>query len=313
MNDTKKILVAVDGSEQSLLAVRYLSGVLRQDQSAINLFHVSSDIPEAFLDMGNIPGFHNRIMEITAWRAQIRKEMEEFMCRVKRLFIDAGFPSSAIKQIIHKKNRGVARDILAESRKNYSAVVVGRTGVSKLQDFLIGSVADKIVGKGMHIPIIIVGGDPKPKKIMVAFDGSEDAFKAVDSVALLADNTRCEVEICHVIRTMNLHYPMGDPNLFPVEVENIWLKEKTKKIESAMIEAQNRLINVGFSPDKVSRKILLDKPSRAQGIVGEAAEFGYETIVVGRRGLTLVEEFTMGRVGRKIVHMAGNYSVWVVS
>ena len=51
MNDIKNVLVAFDGSEQSLLAVKYLSGILSPKRTLIDLFHVSVDIPESFMDM----------------------------------------------------------------------------------------------------------------------------------------------------------------------------------------------------------------------------------------------------------------------
>ena len=39
---------------------------------------------------------------------------------------------------------------------------------------------------------------------------------------------------------------------------------------------------------------------------------GYGTIVVGRRGLSTVEEFDMGRVSNKLVQAAKDRAVWVV-
>jgi nucleotide-binding universal stress UspA family protein len=53
--------------------------------------------------------------------------------------------------------------------------------------------------------------------------------------------------------------------------------------------------------------------SRAGAIIEEALKWGYGTIVVGRRGLSHVEEFSMGRVSNKIIHMAKEMAVWVVS
>jgi nucleotide-binding universal stress UspA family protein len=48
-------------------------------------------------------------------------------------------------------------------------------------------------------------------------------------------------------------------------------------------------------------------------IVEEARARNFSTIVVGRRGLSRVEEFFIGRVSNKIVHMARDKAVWVVS
>ena len=41
-------------------------------------------------------------------------------------------------------------------------------------------------------------------------------------------------------------------------------------------------------------------------------EGGYGTIVVGRRGLSKVYEFFMGRVSDKVLHLAKDMAVWIV-
>ena len=52
--------------------------------------------------------------------------------------------------------------------------------------------------------------------------------------------------------------------------------------------------------------------SRSEAIVKEAADGGFGTIVVGRRGLSKVEAFFMGRVGHEVVYGGKMFSVWVV-
>jgi hypothetical protein len=43
-----------------------------------------------------------------------------------------------------------------------------------------------------------------------------------------------------------------------------------------------------------------------------ANEGKYGTLVIGRRGLTIVKEFFIGRVGDKIFQLAGDLTVWVM-
>jgi nucleotide-binding universal stress UspA family protein len=44
----------------------------------------------------------------------------------------------------------------------------------------------------------------------------------------------------------------------------------------------------------------------------KAREEGYGTIVVGRRGLSRVHEFCMGRVSNKLIQMGREQAVWVI-
>ncbi len=77
-------------------------------------------------------------------------------------------------------------------------------------------------------------------------------------------------------------------------------------------EAAKKLVDYGIPRTKVSKKILTDHVSRANGIMEEAKEGNFGTVVVGRRDLSFVEAFIQGRVGKKIFQMASNQAVWVV-
>jgi nucleotide-binding universal stress UspA family protein len=55
-----------------------------------------------------------------------------------------------------------------------------------------------------------------------------------------------------------------------------------------------------------------EKTSRANGVCMEADTLGAGTIIVGRRGTTVVEDFAMGRVTRKILYLAFNKAIWIV-
>ena len=53
--------------------------------------------------------------------------------------------------------------------------------------------------------------------------------------------------------------------------------------------------------------------SRAGAIVNAAEKGDWSTIVVGRRGLSRVSDFFMGRVSNKVVHAGRKDTVWIVT
>ena len=67
-----------------------------------------------------------------------------------------------------------------------------------------------------------------------------------------------------------------------------------------------------FKENRISTKIITGVQSRAAAIVKEARQGDYETIVLGRRGLSQVRTFFIGRVTNKVIHMARDRTVWVV-
>jgi len=315
----KKMLLAVDGSEQAMEAVRYVSKILPPDQMEIILFNVMTKIPESFWDLQKEPAFYHKIANIKAWEIQQEKIIKDFMESAGQLLVDAGFPKDSFSVNIHERQEGIARDIVIESRKNYSAVVLGRTGLSELKDLVLGSIANKLMERLTHVPIWIVGGSPQPGKLLISMDTSEWAMKAVDYVGSMLDGSESQVLLFHAVRGFDI-FQRGHGKSFVPEHNKDWieraekeLNEAGKAIEPVFEEANQRLVGAGLSADKISNKVVTGVGSRAGAIVSEAQQGGFDTIVVGRRGLSRVQEFFMGRVSNKIIQMARKMAVWVVS
>ncbi|MBF0118390.1 MAG: universal stress protein [Desulfobacterales bacterium] len=310
MKDEQRILIAIDGSEQAFDAVRYVSYMFPQEKTKIVLFHVNAEVPESFLDLRRDALFQSNVIQITAWSLQIKKNIEEFMEKALNILLDAGFPRDSISIKIQGKKIGIARDILKESHEGYSAIVLGRSGISRLKDIIMGSIANKLLGKTQHIPLAVIGGLPETNKIIIGFDASEGAMKAVHSISSLMASPKREIMLCHVIRPLGVH--VGIRGLFNDNEENEWIEKNIKEIEPFFDKAINILVSGGFSRENVHKNILKGKKSRAEAVTRKAEGDGYGTIAVGRRGLTIVEEFVIGRVSTKVLHLADEMAVWVI-
>jgi nucleotide-binding universal stress UspA family protein len=83
-------------------------------------------------------------------------------------------------------------------------------------------------------------------------------------------------------------------------------------MEAVFDEARRRLETAGFHGNQITTKVVTGTHSRAGAIVKEAKEGGFGTIVVGRRGLSKVQEFFMGRVSNRVIQLGKNHAVWVV-
>jgi nucleotide-binding universal stress UspA family protein len=79
-----------------------------------------------------------------------------------------------------------------------------------------------------------------------------------------------------------------------------------------MVDMKKHLSSIGFDPKIFRTAILKEKASRADAIARAADAHGFGTIVVGRRGSNVVDEFTMGRVTRKLLSLAFNRAVWII-
>lgn len=301
--DRGKILLAVDGSDQAFEAVRYVSQLFPPKRMEVVLFHALSKLPEGFWDVEKSPEFKHRLSSIAAWATGEETLIKEFMERGRQLFLDRGFPADRVSVKLEERKKDIAKEIMAESQRGYDAVVVGRLGKSHLKDLVWGSVASKLIGRLTDVPVCVVGGSPQVGKILLAMDTSEEAMKALDFAGTMVDITDCEVKLLHVIRGL--------------ESWTAGASEELQQAESAaktfLEEAIGRLERAGLSRDRISMGIRTGAASRAEAIVEEARNGGFGTIVVGRRGLSRVEGFFMGRVSTKVLQLAKWMAVWVVA
>ena len=293
---SEKILVALDQSTPSLEAVRYIAGVPAFRNREVVLLHVFTAVPSHFWDLGSHPGFTKHVSEVRAWDFQNKRQAEEFVGEAKGLLMAAKFPESAVRSIIQNREDGTAADIMREARQGYVAVALGRKSMSPLRNIIMGSVAAKLVERLTEVPLFLVGKAVNTKKFLIAFDGSENSIRLVDYVGLTIGK-ECNVTLLHVIRGSEADH----------------VKEAEAFVCPLLEQAKARLLEYGMGSDHVAISLIKGASSRAGTIVSEARSRRHGTIVVGRRGLSKVQEFFMGSVSNKVVQMARGMTVWIIN
>ena len=305
----QKILLTFDGSEHAFHAINYISGLTPFHKMKIVLFNVFSGIPEAYLDLGKDPQFSRSAREVKAWEMQQKKEIQNAMENAKQKLLHSGFSSDAVSIQIHNKKEGIARDIVKEAENGYNAVIIGRRGMGTYKEVIVGSVAKKIVEKVTFLPVLMIGEIPPDNKFLVAVDNSENAIRAVDYVAQILGGFEFKINLFHVIRGgQSIH--SGIAHLFFSKES---LEEAEAGAKAVFDNAKRRLEDAGFAPGQITTKLVSGVPSRAEAIIKEAREGDYGTIVLGRRGLSKVQEFLLGRVSNKVISIIRRRAVWVVT
>jgi len=293
-----KILVAVDGSDNALKAINYLSRLSSFKKMELVLFTVYTRMPEYYWDMElQFDAEQRMLQEIKAFETKQKEMLNEFMQKARSILMDSGFPERGLRIKMHERQIGIARDILKEAKRGYEAVVAGRKGMSKLEGLVLGSISTKLLEALDFVPLILVGENPHPDKVLLAFDGSQAAMRAVDCVGSFLGGSGSEIALTHAIRSENEKY----------------IEEDKKEMRAAFDKSKSHLIKEGFESSQLKIKMITGAASRADALVQEANEEGYGTIVVGRRGLSRVQEFYMGRVSNKVIQLVRNQAVWVVN
>jgi nucleotide-binding universal stress UspA family protein len=309
----RKLLLAVDGSDQALEAVRYAGTIAPPGETGIVLFYVGSGFPDVFWDMNNNPLYRTKKSNVMGWLADSQLAIGEFKEKAFKILQDAGFPESAIAVKTQAKKTGVLNDIIQESYQDYNAVIAGRTGVSRLKDFFLGSIAMKLADKIMHIPTVIVSGRPRTGKVLIALDESIEAMRGVSSVAALAGLADVDISIYHCLcPPARFRLTGGRPSDF--EDEKSWRAYNENRFRPCMEEAIQRLTDAGVKEERISRGFVFARGNIIQKIVETAVLGKFGTIVVGRReAATFAQEYIRGRFGETIIKSIDNMAVWIVS
>ena len=154
------------------------------------------------------------------------------------------------------------------------------------------------------------------QKILIAFDDSANAMRAVEFVAstFTPDN---KVTLFHVLQDTAALCEMESPELtsyFKSQQSAFCVLEDKKKslVEEAMVKAKTKLVNGGFKDKNIQLKQIVKKKGVAMDIVAEAQD-GYPIIVLGRRGHSGIREFILGSISQKVLHAATESSVLMVN
>ncbi len=306
--DRKLLLLPVDGSDQSMENIKYVSTAVNLAEAEVVLLSVIDKLPEIFWETVRDPKVDDHLKHMSSWDDYREEKMRECMGDACKILEAAGVPGAAITCNTLKRNEGVARDILNECKYGYNAVVIGRRGLGQMDESMLGSIAAKVFINACDSPICLLGGKSDPGKIMIGVDQSLSSIRTVNFVARMLKPAGATVAIVHIAKI-----PQSDGESMPDE-------EGTKKIvhdceialKPVFENAIKTLTAAGFAPDKISTKVIKGIGSRAVNLYGEAVKGKFGTLVVGRRGMKDVQEFTMGRIPYKLGQIARNIALWLV-
>ena len=196
-----KILVPLDGSNRALNTVRYVGRVEPFCNMDIVLFHVFSSVPEGYWDLEKDARSTSTVRQVRAWEIEQRKKIKQYMEQASQYLVKAGAPPGSITIKVQDRKRGIARDIIAEARNGYDLVVTRRRGMTGLRRIVLGNVATKLLTQITFMPLILVGKLNANKKILLAYDGSENAARAVTFVGSVLGGLDYAVSLINVIRS----------------------------------------------------------------------------------------------------------------
>lgn len=161
--------------------------------------------------------------------------------------------------------------------------------------------------------------------ILVAVDGSENADRAVAYVGrMLRHAPDSRITLLHVLQGLPPQYLEhgGSEHLEELQFKDEqlrrqidqWVRSKRTTVYPVLARAQQMLEQAGISAERIETRLVDPTPHVPieRRILEEARAGEHYTIVVGRRGISMLEKLLFGSVTEGLLKGADGFTVWVV-
>ena len=307
----KKLLIAVDASIYSTNTLHYLERLFANlDDIRFHLLSVitcnPSETAKEWLDELDLMNMLSK--EAQKRYAKANRYLHKAVERLGR----NGISPEHITTDVKISTTNPAAEVLNFARKGYfDALVIGRRGVSKLEELILGSVSCTLLEKCHDVPIWIVDGQVDSRKFLVPVDGSHFTLQALDHLCfILQNNPYAEVTLFHssamFAQTQELRR-----DYCPRFLEGDWCEAHKNDKELYFLAPRQMLINSGVSPDRIHRLETKKGMYASRQIVRQALIDDYGTIIMGRRSKEM-KKGVFGSVTEKVLAMSVDTAIWVV-
>ncbi|MFC1837075.1 universal stress protein [Thermodesulfobacteriota bacterium] len=307
----KKLLVAVDSSTYSSNTLHYLERLFANlDDIRFHLISVVTCNPsevakEWFDEIELMNMLSNEEQKRYGKTARYLKSAVE---RLGRNGISPGHVTTEVKI----STASPAAEVLSVARKGfYDALIIGRRGITKLEELIMGSVSTTLLDKCSDVPIWIVDGQVDSRKFLVPVDGSHFTLNALDHLCfILQGNPYAEITLFHssamFAQTQELTMDFCPRFLTPE-----WCETHKNDKELYFLAPREMLNNSGFPPDRIHRHETKKGMYPSRQIVRHALINDFGTIVMGRRTKKMPKG-VLGSVTEKVLAMSVDTAVWIV-
>lgn len=271
----KKMLVAIDGSESSMHALKESFKLARNEKSWITVVSV---VPEYKGDL-DLVGIGNVM-------ASMRKPCEDALHKAEELAKAEG----ALIKTVCEEGEAYERIIDLAEAENCELIVMGRRGLSRLERVLMGSVTARVIGHSpIDVLVVPLNTEIGWQRILLATDGSRYSKAAAERAIDFAGEYGGELKIVSVVDVPAEFY--GEA---PDAVEDLinkakgYVEDVKRQAEAAGIRTET------FVREGKAYKAILDL----------AKEQSANVIIMGSHGRTGLKRLLMGSVTEKVIGYA---------
>jgi nucleotide-binding universal stress UspA family protein len=277
MAENTAVLVAVDGSEDSMRAVEWAVGEARRQALPMVLVHVvphllrEDDAPPIADQRTRV----DRVLQVARQQAAHAPAVETEVRRLEPVGFEIG-------------------PALVDTMTPDETLVLGARGHGKVASLVLGSVSQYAT---RHAPgtVVVVRrqADGAATRTVVGFDDTPSAQRALDWAMQRAVEHGGDVTALRTWRGTGLH---GAANILPLPVDAAWQQDKERDLlEAELAPWRDKYPGVALLAEAV--------PGHPGHLLAVAAEHA-ALVVVGSRGRGALAATLLGSVSQAVLHHA---------
>lgn len=279
----KTILVPIDFSHASDCALKLAGELAGPFNAEIHLLHVRASLDNPIMSLEDL----DEVKDVLAMvDARVQQALEK-----SAHGIDA--PTQC-----HVCREAVPADAIIEavSEHNCDLVVMGTHGRRGLKGLVMGSVAKEVVHRS-PVPVLTTRAETRPtfppKRILVAYDSSEDSLHAVLLAAEWAQLLPAEITLLHAMEPVT--YPDFYAQYAPRENQ---MKRLRQRCHDALTEVGEEHLRA------VTHETAVIHAQAADGIAGFASTNDFDLVVLATRGLSGISHALFGSVAERVTQLS---------
>lgn len=286
-----RIVIGVDGSEQGQVGAHLVATLpLTVDDEVVVVSVVPEQLPVgawSYVHVSQVAELSRTARDAAEASARVAVEAAATALGVLpgtvRTIVPRGHPAAALPDVVREQ----AADL----------VVVGPHGSGRLEELVLGSVAQSLLERMPSSVLVARGPVRPPTKVLLAYDGSAHSRAAAEFLATMPLPAGAEIQVLTATGGgMELLVPDA-PAIEQLEAGGL----KVAREGAEILEAAGRTA------------IGIVRPGQAKhAIVAAARDLGLDLVVLGARGLGGVRGLILGSVSRA-VSRAAPCSVLVVA
>ncbi|MFP3870993.1 MAG: universal stress protein, partial [Syntrophobacteria bacterium] len=314
---TRRFLVGVDNSQNTLQALTNLGNLLLDTDVHFHLFHA---VPESSLlypgELSTLSG------EPSDWEKVQRRQAEKVLDQAMGALVELGYKRSRLHPQSKLQSVSTAQDILeASENADSGAIVLARKGHSAVKRFLLGSTTASVCQYAEAQPVWAIGPPAlRAPRILAALDESDYAIRVVTHLAeTLGPVPGTRVNLLHVIPAKPPGYWDNGHILDEMErsereaLVRRWRSLHEDKMADVFSQARKSLMSAGIGDDRITSGTRPRVRGIARDIIAEANRGNYNILAFGRRGTSGIREFNLGSRASKILQSTPECTLIVVN